>query len=473
MFADILNRIRIGEHTEDDLNALEIRVRPEGHPDLKGALVIACKHVDVNRHNTICLSELKTELITTKSVNSHANLKNFKPKIDKKKLTVGTTSYLETLYLKVGARVMLTINLDVNDGLANGSLGTLMAATKDDNGKFDVLFVMFDDQRCGREMRRYNPQFSKRFPGCTPIKLQIHKYSTSKSSKGSRVESAIVQQFPLILSFASTSHKIQGITVEAPKKVAVGLRTVWGPSQAYVMLGRCQQLSQLYIIGNHPRNKILCDPTALKQLNTLKSKSINQNPPVFEKTFPTSLKVAFLNIHSLLDKIKDIRADPIVHFGDLVIFGEIWIHSTSGENVTSSSENFSATTPKLNIPTNTNFHSSQESLDLDGYKLHLNSKGRGKGLAVYFKDNKFVLQSKYSDKNLQISLFTGEDLVVLAVYRSSLDENLDKVLKKTIYLETSYLIIGDLNICSKRRSNHPVFQSLKSLGFKLLVNRGK
>ena len=195
LYADILNRIRTGEHTEDDLNVLENRVRPEGHPDLKGALVIACKHVDVNRHNTICLSELNTELITIKSVNSHANLRNFKQKIDKKKLTIGPTPYLETLYLKVGSRVMLTINLDVKDGLCNGSIGTLMAAVKDENGAVGVLLVMFDDQRCGREMRRCHPQLIKKCPGCTPIKKQIHKYSTSKSCKGPKMDAVIVQQF--------------------------------------------------------------------------------------------------------------------------------------------------------------------------------------------------------------------------------------------------------------------------------------
>ena len=90
-------------------------------------------------------------------------LEIFKPKIDKKKLTIGPTPYLETLYLKVGYRVMLTINLDVKDGLCNGSIGTLMAAVRVENGAVGVLLVMFDDERCGREMRRCHPQLNKFF----------------------------------------------------------------------------------------------------------------------------------------------------------------------------------------------------------------------------------------------------------------------------------------------------------------------
>ena len=38
-YADILNRVRLGEHTDEDMRILQGRVRKEGHPDLKGAQV--------------------------------------------------------------------------------------------------------------------------------------------------------------------------------------------------------------------------------------------------------------------------------------------------------------------------------------------------------------------------------------------------------------------------------------------------
>ena len=42
-YADILNRIREGKQTKDDINILEKRVRPFGHPDLKEvSLYIVC-----------------------------------------------------------------------------------------------------------------------------------------------------------------------------------------------------------------------------------------------------------------------------------------------------------------------------------------------------------------------------------------------------------------------------------------------
>ena len=44
-YAEILNRIRVGEHTENDMNILSTRVRPEGHPDLFGAMYCPIKYL--------------------------------------------------------------------------------------------------------------------------------------------------------------------------------------------------------------------------------------------------------------------------------------------------------------------------------------------------------------------------------------------------------------------------------------------
>ena len=115
--------------------------------------------------------------------------------------------------------------------------------------------VKFDDEYAGRELRRCHPQLAQLFHGCTPISKQMHKYSTSQSNKGVKANVATVYQFPLILCFASTTHKIQGATILAPRKVAIDLTSVFGPNQAYVMLGRIQCMEQLYLIKSLPKKK--------------------------------------------------------------------------------------------------------------------------------------------------------------------------------------------------------------------------
>ena len=54
-YAEVLNRIRLGELTDEDAKLLESRIRPEGHKDLEGLMFISCANAEVNMFNTIAL----------------------------------------------------------------------------------------------------------------------------------------------------------------------------------------------------------------------------------------------------------------------------------------------------------------------------------------------------------------------------------------------------------------------------------
>ena len=83
-YAEMLNRIRVGEPTEEDFAKLEERVRPENHPDLVGAMYISCKNKSVEILNIKRLNELKEELVMFEAINMHSTIKNFKPPIGNK-----------------------------------------------------------------------------------------------------------------------------------------------------------------------------------------------------------------------------------------------------------------------------------------------------------------------------------------------------------------------------------------------------
>ena len=42
-YADMLNKIRVGDQTREDMELLRKRVRPKNYSDLQNALYIACK----------------------------------------------------------------------------------------------------------------------------------------------------------------------------------------------------------------------------------------------------------------------------------------------------------------------------------------------------------------------------------------------------------------------------------------------
>ena len=342
-----------------------------------------------------------------------------------------------------------------------------------------VMMVKFDNEESGRELRRTQPLLSSRYPGCTPIKKQIHKYSTSKQSRGVKSNVATVQQFPLILSFASTTHKIQGQTIKAPQKVAVDLQSVFGANQSYVMLGRTEERKQLYIIDKLPKTKIYQDKEALKQLEILKAKSLNKNPPVWERSYEKSVKVCFHNIHSLVDKIEDVKADLVFPFGDLLIFGETWLtqgdiqsrnpdSSSNGVLPTNYNRNLKDSNEDQESETGGYPHEQGSYFQLPGYKLHLNSRGRGKGLATYYKE-KFEVTLSIPNDLLQMIVLEADNFCVICIYRSHGDKSLTKELSTSIPKSGQCLIIGDFNICSMSNPNHEVFTLLRLMGFNLLV----
>ena len=77
----------------------------------------------------------------------------------------------------------------------------------------------------------------------------------------------------------------------------------------------------------------------------------------------------------------------------------------------------------------------------------------------------------FNDENLQITVFESEDLCVIGIYRSHNDTNVTMQLAHLIpdADSCSCLVIGDLNVCSRTASNHPVLLLLRQKGFHLLV----
>ena len=54
-----------------------------------------------------------------------------------------TSHLLKVVDVKIGARVMLTNNIDVADGLTNGAMGTVSAVVTQSKGSLHVILVRF------------------------------------------------------------------------------------------------------------------------------------------------------------------------------------------------------------------------------------------------------------------------------------------------------------------------------------------
>ena len=269
-YADILNRLRIGLVTEEDTELLETRVKAVNDQDIpREALVVLCTNVEVNKVNEDRLNSIEEPEYIIEAIFKTSTQKQCKPRVDRSGAIYGTPLQ-KTLKLKVGAKVMLTYNIDTCDSLTNGAFGEVLGYNFVKETEIKEVYVHFYDKDCGKERRKNYVDLQKKYPGknVTPITLIEFRYSTSKKGYNSSSTTTAIQ-FPLKLAFAATAHKVQGLTVKKPNCLVVDLRTVKEAAQSYVILSRVQALSQIYILDSLCASKIRADVNAIGELERM------------------------------------------------------------------------------------------------------------------------------------------------------------------------------------------------------------
>jgi ATP-dependent DNA helicase PIF1 len=136
------------------------------------------------------------------------------------------------LKLKVGCPVMCLVNMNLEMGISNGSLGVVVDFVK---GGAEHPIVKF---RNG-------------------IRLIIEPHTWQNTD----YPSICVQQYPLCLSFANTIHKLQGATLDMAVMDLGG--SIFTEGQIYVALSRVRSLDGLCLIAFEPR-KIRAHPRVVE-----------------------------------------------------------------------------------------------------------------------------------------------------------------------------------------------------------------
>ena len=321
-YAEILNRIRIGNILKSDLQALRERVIESCYNQIPNdVLFVTSTNAIVNEFNSYCLQKLPGEERKSLAVVERFEKEISNPKIEKSTHNIKNTPLINELKFKIGCKVMLTFNLDVSDGLINGAFGKIVdCEVKHD--KINVLFVEFDNTNVGEKLRKesgnyYQSEKSQR----TPIKKIEFPYR-----ENSYVSSGRVFQFPLRLAFASTVHKIQGLTCKKPTSLVVDIKTSFEAAQAYVMLSRVQEISQILIYGEFDDKKIKHCPKALEEVNYLADNAMNS----FSNVADENVILSCLNVYSLRRNIEILKHQLQNFSTQIIILQETWLNTNSG-----------------------------------------------------------------------------------------------------------------------------------------------
>lgn len=206
-FIDVLNDIRNGVESERALEFIDSRMLPVP----KGTPRVVPYRKEAERINNKQLKSCDEEIHESEAVVSYSD------KWTKAESIFKTSRIPQYFEYCVGARVMFLTN-DQEKRWYNGTLGYIQSIRGNEIGiKTDRGFLI-------------------------SVRKQKHEIFDSEG----RVKFSF-QQYPLMLSWAMTSHKIQGSSLDT---LAVNLSNNFCEGMSYVSLSRCTDPKGLYVSGN-------------------------------------------------------------------------------------------------------------------------------------------------------------------------------------------------------------------------------
>ena len=410
-FAALLNSIRI--RTKDETIPQEIsrvlKSREIEGPD--DALHVFATNDEVNAFNTRKLSNLEEEIVEVSSLDFKKDKTSGKLLRLSKPSAKMVESLLSNLLLAQNARVMLTRNIDVSDGLANGVMGTIQRFEMGNDSDVKSVGVEFDHERVGRSN-------SKIVNGKRIVFIERAEETNSRSC-------IVRHQFPLKLSWACTTHKVQGMTVD---RIVVNLDKSFSAGQGYVALSRVTSLSGLYIetddfdrlIGNLYADRDVggaMESMAKWEFDSLLTKSASEND------------IVLLNVRSLQRNNDHLNADTRLISARAICLTETWI--TEGMHFFVQNFDF--------------FQRSREqcyNIEDDFIQLR-SSKGGGVGIFVRESENAQMLMLPVS--NMEGLVLRLVDVTLIVLYRPP-SYPMHLFLEKLKLLMTSSVVQNEANV---------------------------
>lgn len=213
-FVRILNNLRFGEISATDREILTSRIKADDTNQAIRPTILTTHNYKVEKINQ---EELKR--IPRQEIIHQAEYKGAPEKIEFLRKNCLAQN---VLHLKVGAQVMMIKNTYQKDGIINGSLGIV----KDFSPRKNFPIVEFVN---GKTLT------------IGPDEWLLEKLNDT--TKETIIE-AELQQIPLILAWAITIHKSQGLTLD---KISCDLSDSFSPGQIYVALSRARSLSGIFI----------------------------------------------------------------------------------------------------------------------------------------------------------------------------------------------------------------------------------
>jgi hypothetical protein len=282
-FADAVLACRLGKPSSQHLDLLNTRVQQDSYY-IKDCICAMPKNKQVKVINQHRMSELSNPTVISWATHTvshkYPDLKNDSSfalaclkhgGVRAKKDVDDMLTADSRLYISVGCIVRLTKNLNVTAGLVNGAVGTVVkiVLTPPSNAALDaevsanqvveryyanvtdaansflqppIVFVQFDAQYFSDSA----PSWSSTLRRVVPIIYKQARYSI-KVSYNNRLIPVTRWQLPLTVAYATTIHKVQGLTISKLSTELTDPFVKASPCLAYVAISRVRKLADLYL----------------------------------------------------------------------------------------------------------------------------------------------------------------------------------------------------------------------------------
>jgi hypothetical protein len=226
LFVDLLNRMRKGRSSQDDLELLNQQVNPTYQAG-PGEITLVTHNSQASRINGEELNKLDAEVYTYQ-----AKIEGDFPEHN--------YPLSENLQLKEGAQVMFVKN-DPDGNYFNGKIVEVLSLDE------DSITVM--DQE-GKEIAVQKEEW-----------LNVRYVLNDKKQEIEEERLGSFTQYPLKLAWAVTVHKSQGLTFE---RAVLDLGRAFAPGQAYVALSRLKSLEGAVLRSALSERSVFADPAIIE-----------------------------------------------------------------------------------------------------------------------------------------------------------------------------------------------------------------
>ena len=456
-FAEIMSRVRVGTHTLADVKILDamschcckLKCRSQCQCECTCTsnwpvepITLYFTNNLAKVHNERRIESLGTEIFEIKardSARDEATQTCDLVKVDMS-LNISDTGNLPGLLkLCIGARVLLTVNLNVSDGLSNGALGVVVGIRgKEDKLLKGDIYVKFDISDVGSSNKIQRGQFE----GAVPIKSRAETFSLRRTKSTILVTR---RQFPLILAHAITIHKSQSATYKymvadfdrATRNEKVKL--VVQPGHAYTALSRGEDRDRI-VLKNFAPSNIKVNKNALKEMERLRNGKLLKNIWCHPLEKKTGCILSLLNIRSWNLHIEHFISDSIHHkASDMFCFTETHIKDKPTITINTLNDNWS------NV-----------------------FKGTEHGLAFCYKNETVAFIEEFETLgNIEMMAILIESkgckVIVIIVYRpgnKSASDFMNSLVDEIEALPSEYrkVIVGDFNLDLRLQDNNDLIE---------------